>query len=160
MTAEKNKKHGVLKDKSPYFLNIRHFWQTFSKVITSLCFIAPLNKSRSSPGYTLELCIPCWLHGIRLFFLMSSSISNSLKWLFYLMLFPYSSLSGASREDEGRWSPLMDVQLCACVCPPETPGAPVDCGSVSTGAMSSSFSQFDCWRTGAVIGCAHTPSPH
>lgn len=30
-----------------------------SEVITSACFIAPLNKSRPSPGYILTRCIPC-----------------------------------------------------------------------------------------------------
>lgn len=54
------KKQRKNKDKSPYFLNIRHFWQKkFSEVITSACFIAPLNKSRPSPGYILTQCIPC-----------------------------------------------------------------------------------------------------
>lgn len=30
-----------------------------SEVITLACFIAPLNKSRPSPGYILARCIPC-----------------------------------------------------------------------------------------------------
>lgn len=163
LTAEK--KHCFLKDKSPYFLNIRHFWQTFSKVITSLCFMTPLNKSRSSPGYTLVLCIPCWLQGIR-FFLMNSSISNSLKWLFYLMHFPYSSWSKPG--DEGRWPPVDGRPVAHIKCSKRVPAcvprrdswAPVDCRSFSTGAESSSFTRFDCWRTGDVIGLAHALSRH
>ena len=159
---------------SPWFLDIRHFWRTFSKVITSLCFTTPLNKSRSSPGYTPVLCIPCWLQGIW-FFLMNSSISNSLKWLFYLMHSPYSSWTEGASQGLRRGGPcwwtssrththkhthtVLWVCVHACV-PRRDSGAPVDRGSFSTGAQSASFTQPDCWRTGAVIGLAHTLSRH
>lgn len=89
-------------------LNVSHLWQIVKKVIRcSECFTTPLNQSCSFQGYNYSMlkCIPCWLKGIW-FFLMNSSISNSLKWLFYLMHFPYSSWTRrASLGDEGRWSP-------------------------------------------------------
>lgn len=71
---------------------------------------------------------------------MNSSISNSLKWLFYLMHFPYSSWTkGASQGMKGRWphwwtsscSTHKVLRVCVCMCPSERLGrAPVDCGSL------------------------------